>query len=84
MKKEELKTELKKLPIFRIIGIIQIAFILLLLSSPFVWIWLNGNTAIKIFFSGLIGTIIMYFIDFIFKEALKKVINEYEEPLKLK
>ena len=81
MKKDELKTELKKLPIIRIVGKLQLFFMLMLISSPFVWIWYNAELALKIGLTGFIGIIIFYCVDWIFKEAVKKVVEEYEEPI---
>lgn len=79
MKKDELKTELEKLPMIRIIGKLQLLSLLAVISSPFVWVWYDGMMAFKIGITGLIGVIIFYFFDWIFKEAIKKVVNEYEE-----
>lgn len=79
MNKDELKSELKKLPIIRIIGKLQLLSLVAIISSPFIWIWYSGLLALKIGITGLVGVIIFYCIDWIFKEAIKKVVNEYKE-----
>lgn len=80
MKKDELKTELKKLPMIRIIGKLQLLFLLATISSPFLWIWYSGLLALKVGLTGIVGIIIFYCVDWIFKEAIKKVVDEYAEP----
>lgn len=80
MKKDELKTELKKMPIIRIIGKLQLLFLLAIISSPFIWIWNSGILAFKIGITGFIGVIIFHCVDWVLKEAIKKVVDEFEEP----
>ena len=80
MKKEQLKTKLKTLPIIRILGKLQLIFLLILLSSPFVWIWYDGYFSFKIALTGIFGVFVSYFLYRIFQLAINKVVDEYEEP----
>lgn len=84
MKKEELKLELKKNPIIKIIAKLQLLFLISIMSSPFIWIWYSGMLSLKIGLTGLIGVIICYFLDWIFNEEIKKVVDEYKPKPKSK
>jgi len=46
MKKEEVISELGK-PYLRVIGFAQGIFLLGIIISPFIWIWISGNIAWK-------------------------------------
>lgn len=56
--------------------IIQLLFVLMIFSSPFIWIWHSSELALKIGLTGLVGAIILYFICSIVGETIKKVVSE--------
>lgn len=80
MNKGKLKSEFKKTPIIRIIGKIQLLFLVAVISSPFIWIWYSWLLALKVLLTGVVGIIVFYCIDCMLKEAIKKVVEEYKEP----
>lgn len=59
-------------PILQPIGIVQGIFILALLSSPFIWIWVGWGVAWKVGLTGIIGTVVLYFI----YSGIKRVFTE--------
>jgi hypothetical protein len=77
MKKDELKKELNKLPLIRIITYIRLTFMAVLISSPFIWIWFSGILAIKIGLTGFFGILIFYGISWILDQSIEKVADEY-------
>lgn len=67
--KEEIANEIGR-PITRPLGFIQGLFLLSLILSPFLWIWLDWNTAWKVALTGFLGTIILYWIDKIVRKVI--------------
>lgn len=61
MTREEIISEVGR-PLLRPLGLIQVLFILIFLSSPFVWIWKDFNLATKFGLTGLLGTLMVYCI----------------------
>jgi hypothetical protein len=79
MKKEQLKKELKKIPMYRMIGKLQLICLLALFISPFIGIWHDWELSYKICISGIIGTIIMYWVSVLFDKAFEKMLEDYDE-----
>lgn len=63
-------------PILRPLVILQLLLVLMLFSSPFVWIWYNGSLALKIGLTGLVGAIIVSFIVSVVENSVQKIVSE--------
>ena len=66
-------------PILVPLGLIQGVFILMLLVSPFLWIWKDWNIAWKIGLTGIIGTVLIYGIYSVVKGAVKEAVDKQLE-----
>ena len=75
MTKEEIITEVGK-PILRPLGFAQGLFILIFLSSPFVWIWNDFSLATKFGVTGILGTLMAYYIHRFVRKTIGKSVNE--------
>lgn len=60
----------------RPIAIIQVAFILMMIVSPIVWIWFDWSKAWRVGLTGLVGTILVYGIYKSVDNIIKRVIKE--------
>lgn len=58
------------------IGLIQVFFVLVFVSSPFFWIWDSWGLAWRIALTGLIGAIILRFIYSITETTISEKIDE--------
>jgi len=76
MNREDIIREIGK-PILPIIGIAQGVFLLTLLSSPFLWIWVSFDVAAKVGLTGLFGTLLMKGIYSISKKAIEEAVDEF-------
>lgn len=76
MNKKELISEVGR-PILKPLGIIQGLFVLLVVASPFVWIWTDFETASKIGITGVIGTVLIYLVYNHIKKVLAKEVDRY-------
>jgi len=74
MTKEEITSLIGK-PLTRPIGFIQGLFLLSFIASPFLWIWIDWTTAWKVGLTGLLGTIILYWIDKIVRKTISNVVD---------
>jgi len=63
-------------PILRPLGIAQLICFIVLISSPFIWLWHTWDLAWKIGLTGLLGFIIVGAIWYFVKKIIYKVINE--------
>lgn len=75
MNKEEIESEIGR-TVLRTLGFIQGAFLLLFISSPFVWIWHSWSLSWKLAFSGLIGILLVKFIYKIAKQTISEAVDE--------
>lgn len=75
MKKEEIVQKVGK-PILMPIGIIQGLFIIMFISSPFVWIWHSWELAWKLTLTGAVGFFIAFAVYSMFKSAIIEKIDE--------
>jgi len=69
--------------IFRPLGIIQLLFLVLIISSPFVWIWHSWSLACKLGLTGILGVLVTKWIYSFIKECISEVIEEHvkkEDP----
>lgn len=80
MKKEELEEALIRMTIMRILRFLIILSLLVMISTPFVWIWHSADLCFKVGFTGFFSLIIVCAIYSILKKAIKEVVDEYEEP----
>lgn len=76
MNREELVSELGR-PILRPLGIIQGLFILLVIVSPFIWIWADFRMASKVGLTGVVGTLLIYLIYNQVKRTLEGEVDRY-------
>ncbi len=74
MKKEEIIEEVGR-PILRPLGLIQGVFLLAFLISPILWIWIGWTIAWKVGLTGLIGSILIYWIYKIAKQVVTDEVN---------
>jgi hypothetical protein len=78
MTQEEIVSEIGK-PILRPIGFAQLVCVLALFVSPFIWIWGNWSYAWKTGLTGLIGTLLFYWIyRLVYKIVTDYVVNDKE------
>ena len=75
MTKEEITKEIGK-KILRPIAYIQAIFLLTFISSPFIWIWNSWDLAWKIGITGIIGTLLIYWVYNITKTAISEAVEE--------
>lgn len=75
MTKEEIISELGK-KILRPLGFTQGVFILIFLSSPFVWIWNDFSLATKFGATGILGTLMVYYIHRFVRKTIGKSVDE--------
>lgn len=87
MRKEELISNTER-PLLRVLGIIQVVFILIIISAPFVWIWGTGELAGKLFLTGLIGALIIRglyaLVQMVVRTSIEEAISKYEPNKKTK
>lgn len=81
MTKEEIISELGK-KILRPLGFTQGVFILIFLSSPFVWIWKDFILATKFGLTGLLGTLMVYYVVKSIRSSIGRAIDEALEKNK--
>lgn len=83
--KEEILAIIKQQPLFRLIGLIQTIFLLMLIASPFTLMWIGWSISWKLALSGIIGILLMKLIyDIIFSFAEEKLDEECELINKIK
>ena len=75
MTKEEIISEIGK-KILRTLGFKQGVFILIFLSSPFVWIWKDFILATKFGLTGLLGTLMVYYAVKSIRVSIGRAIDE--------
>lgn len=78
MKKEELISDIGK-PILNPLGNLLLLSFLGIISSPFIWIWLNGVLALKIFLTCLISIFFCTWIIKFIKKAVSEVIEQEQK-----
>ena len=79
MKREELLQYVGK-PLLRPLGILQMLLLLLFIASPFVGIWYSWSLAWRLALTGLIGTVIVYWVCLMVeKSVIKFVDNEIKK-----
>ena len=71
---KEFKDELGR-PIQRVIGLLQLAMLLLFISSFFVWIWHSWNLAWKIGLSSFFGILILYFVSKVISQTVSELVD---------
>ena len=76
--REEAKKDLNR-RLINPITYLQVLSLLGIFSSVFIWIWYNSGLALKVFFTSLLLLIILEFVEFIFKEAIKKTLGELSD-----
>lgn len=75
MNKKEIESEIGR-NLLRILGFIQGCFLLLLILSPFVWIWHSGALSWKLALTGLIGVLLVKFIYKIAKQTISEAVDQ--------
>jgi ABC-type bacteriocin/lantibiotic exporter with double-glycine peptidase domain len=78
MTKEEIVSEVGR-PILRPLSIAHGISLLLMVISPFIWIWHSWSLAWKVGLTGILGTIIILAI---YKIAKKTVVDAVEQAMK--
>ncbi len=81
--REEMINEAGK-SILRPLGKIQLLFWLILISSPFVWIWFSGYAAIKVGLTGFGGALIISLIYHLLKNMIEKEVDEFMDNNKMR
>lgn len=83
--KEETLKDLNNNKLVKFIGILQLICILILISSPFFWIWGSGLIAYKIALSGIIGVLINGGIYLVIKRIanneIDKLIKKHQQNM---
>ncbi len=64
--------------ILRPLGIIQGLFVIAVIASPFIWIWGTWELAWKVGLTGLISTVIIYFI---YRTARQSIIDGVDSAI---
>ncbi len=75
---EDIITEVGR-PILRPLGFIQSFFLLLILCSPFAWMWFSWTIAWKLFLTGIVGVLIIYFI---YKFVRNHIAKNFDDVIK--
>lgn len=62
--------------IFRLLGIMQLLFLMLIISSPFVGIWYSWSLALKLGLTGFFGALVVNRIYSFIKKCISEAIEE--------
>jgi uncharacterized membrane protein YhiD involved in acid resistance len=65
---------MKKIP--QIIATLKLVCIVALLASAFVWIWGDGDLAAKIAGTSVLGLVVLWFIQQVFRNVFEAIIKE--------
>jgi hypothetical protein len=75
MKREELIQSIGK-PFFRPLALLQALFLMLFVASFFVWIWHSWSLAWKLGLTGLLGSVVAYWVYSIVKKSVTEFVDK--------
>ena len=80
MEREELISAIGK-PLLRPVGLVQSIFIIAIVASPFILIWGGWHIAWRIGLTGIVGTLLSYWIYSLIKKTTANFLDEKLEKI---
>ena len=82
MNKEDLIIKVGR-PILKWLAYLQLTFFFVLVSAPFVWVWIGWDSAWKVGLTGIWGMSVLRFSYYVTKKAIEGIVDkEIKSPSK--